>query len=202
MKTRFLIVVGVVGLLLVLPVSALTCACCAEPGHYFSGPTDLNEETLSQLKRMRFARTASLYETAAGIEEDALGIERAQNSYTVVGSFLNHTWRLSFRAGSAAGVLELPFPKQIWNYSADIHDNKPSPGGGPLLYKEWRLEGNVSGTGIFKSGIVSPTKYTLVIQGRGNACDNAEDFGNWRLQVWGEKAQYAFFGKLAKPIPR
>ena len=201
MKTKILIIFGIVGLLLVTPLSALACACCAETGHYASGQTDLDEYPLSQLKRMRFARTAFLYLTEAGIEEDSQGIEQAKSSYTILGSFLKDVWRLTFRAGSGTGVLELPLPGKIWEHSADIHDNRISPGGGPLLYKEWRLEGNVTGTGIFKGGIVSPTKYTLVLQGRGNGCDNAEDFSNWRLDVQGEKAQYAFFGKLAKPAP-
>jgi hypothetical protein len=201
MKTKFLISIGIVGLLLMVPVSALACACCAETGHYFSGQTDLDEYPLSQLKRMRFARAASLYLTEAGIEEDSQGIEQAKSNYALVGSFVKDIWRLTLRAGSASGVLELPLPAKMWDHSADIHDNKLSPGGGPLLYKEWRLEGNVTGTGIFKAGVASPAKYTLVLQGRGNGCDNAEDFSYWRLEVRGEKARYAFFGKLAKPAP-
>jgi hypothetical protein len=69
-----------------------------------------------------------------------------------------------------------------------------------LLYKEWRLEGEIKGSGIFKNGMTAPAKYVLVLQGRGNGCDNAEDFGNWRLQVRGEKADYAFYGKLARRL--
>ena len=199
MKTKFPVVL--VALLLLSPGSALACACCAETGHYFNAQTDLDEYPLSRLKRMRFARTASLFLTEAGIEEDAQGIDQAKSNYMIVGSFLKNVWRITFRAGTDSGVLELPLPAKMWDHSADIHDNKLSPGGGPLLYKEWRLEGNVSGTGIFKAGIVSPTKYTLVLQGRGNGCDNAEDFGHWRLDVRGEKARYAFFGKFAKPAP-
>jgi hypothetical protein len=57
--------------------------------------------------------------------------------------------------------------------------------------------GNVqSGTGLFKAGIVNPPTYFLVFQGRGNGCDNAGDFSNWRLEINGRRAQYAFFGKL------
>jgi hypothetical protein len=65
--------------------------------------------------------------------------------------------------------------------------------------EEWRLEGEVKGSGIFRSGL--PAKYMLVFQGRGNACDNPEDFRNWRLEVRGEKARYAFYGKLVRPEP-
>jgi hypothetical protein len=72
---------------------------------------------------------------------------------------------------------------------------------GPSLYKEWRLEGDVKGTGFFKDGTAQPAKYVLVLQGRGNACDNAEDFGYWRLEINGEKARFAFHGKLARSTP-
>ncbi len=66
-----------------------------------------------------------------------------------------------------------------------------------MLYKEFIFEGTVgSGTGVFKGGIVRPTKYTLVFQGRGNMCDNSEDFTDWRLQVAGSKAKYSFYGKM------
>lgn len=88
----------------------------------------------------------------------------------------------------------------MWNHSADIHDGKLSAGGGPLLYKEWRLEGEIKGNGIFKNGTAAPATYVLVLQGRGNGCDNAEDFAHWRLQVRGEQADYAFYGKLARRL--
>jgi hypothetical protein len=74
-----------------------------------------------------------------------------------------------------------------------------SAGGGPLLYKEWRFEGRVSGTGFFGAGIVAPTRYLLVLQGRGNGCQDAADFTHWRLQVSGRRAHYAFYGELARP---
>jgi hypothetical protein len=84
------------------------------------------------------------------------------------------------------------------SYQVDIHDGKQSGGGGPLLYKEWRFEGRVNGSGIFRSETVVPIRYYLVFQGRGNACDNAKDFANWRLEVSGKKAGYAFYGNLAQ----
>ena len=190
----------IAAVLFLSPVTALACACCAEPAHYFSGSTDLDEYPLSQLKRMRFARNASLYLTEAGLEEDSKGIEQPSRNYSVSGSFISNLLKLTLRAGENAGVLELLLPAKMWQHSADIHDGKLTAGGGPLLYKEWRLEGNVSGTGVFKAGTSAAAKYRLVLQGRGNGCDNAEDFTNWRLDVKGEKADYALHGKLAQPV--
>lgn len=193
-KTPFLL--AAIAALLLSPISALACACCSNPGHYFSGQVDLDEHPLSELKLMRFARTATLFSTEAGMDEDALGIDRPKPSYSLQGSFVGNVWRLMFRSGANTGTLELPLPYKMWNHSADIHDGKLSPGGGPLLYKEWRLEGELKGSGIFKNS--TPAKYVLVLQGRGNGCDSAGDFANWRLQVRGEKAKYAFYGKLAR----
>jgi hypothetical protein len=86
------------------------------------------------------------------------------------------------------------------SFKVDIHD-KDEESGAPILYKEWRFKGNVqSGTGFFKAGIVSPTTYFLVLQGRGNVCDNAEDFTYWRLEIEGKKANYAFMGKLETKV--
>ena len=198
MKTK-LFSLTVVALLFLSSVNALACACCSETGHYFSDSTKLDDDSLSQLKRMRFGRTASLYLSAAGIDEDSQGIEQPNETYPLTSSFTANVLRLSFGTGTRTGVLNLTLPEKKWLHSADIHDGKLSPGGGPLLYKEWRLEGDVTSTGFFKSGF-TPAKYTLVIQGRGNGCDNAEDFSHWRLKVKGEKADYAFYGRLMRPV--
>ncbi len=196
-RTNFVVVIAFIALLL-WPAVALACACCSEPGHYYSGLADLDDHPLSELKRLRAARTASLYETAAGLEEDAVGIDQPKSSYSIQSAFVGNVWRFTFRSGASSGTLELPLPTKMWSHSADIHDGKLSPGGGPSLYKEWRIEGDVKGTGIFKNGTAQAAKYVLVLQGRGNACDNAEDFGHWRLQVNGEKARFAFHGKLGR----
>lgn len=203
MKTKTLFLFAIAALLFMFPVNALACACCSESDYYFSGPTDLDEYPLSQLKRMRFDRTANLFFSEAGIEEHSKGIAYVRENYSFSpGSPLNNMWKFSFRSGTNSGMLGLLLPAKLWDHDVDIHDNKVSAGGGPLLYKEWRLEGEVAGTGIFKVGFSAPAKYRLVLQGRGNACDNAEDFTNWRLEVRGEGADYAFYGKLLKPTPQ
>ena len=197
---QILFLLAAIAALLLSPLTALACACCSNTGHYYSGTVDLDEHPLSELKRLRFARTAFLFETEAGMDEDSLGIAQPKSSYSLQGAFIGNVCRLTFRSGTNTGTLELPLPNKMWNHSADIHDGKLSPGGGPLLYKEWRLEGDIKGNGFFKTGMAAPARYVLVLQGRGNGCDSAEDFGNWRLEVRGEKADYAFYGKLARRL--
>lgn len=201
MKLRAGIPVVIVAVMLILPVHVWACACCANTGHYHSGTADLDAYPLSELKRMRLARTASLYLTEADLDEDARGITQPKLTYSVTSSTANKTWTLTFRSGRNSGTLVLQLPAKMWDHSADIHDGKLSGGGGPLLYKEWRFEGDVTGTGIFQPGFASPAKYVLVLQGRGNACDNAEDFTHWRLDVNGNAAEYAFNGRFVKPVP-
>jgi len=105
---------------------------------------------------------------------------------------------MTFRAEDGkTGTLTLRVPQVITVFAADIHDGKKSGGKGPLLYKEWRCEGTSEGDGIFQEGFAAAAKFTLVFQGRGNRCDNVEDFAHWRLSISGDKARYAFFGKLA-----
>jgi hypothetical protein len=53
-----------------------------------------------------------------------------------------------------------------------------------------------TGTGFFQKSIVKPTTYFLVFKGRGNGCDNSEDFTHWYLEIRGKNAEYEFFGKL------
>jgi hypothetical protein len=48
-----------------------------------------------------------------------------------------------------------------------------------------------------KAGITRATTYFLVFQGRGRGCNEVGDFRNWRLEVEGPRAGYAFFGKLS-----
>lgn len=200
MKTRKRsFVCAIVALLLLTPINALACACCSESGYYFSDSIIFSEHLRGEFERMRFAKIASLYLSPAGMGEDSLGIEHPQESYQLNGSLQYNVLRLSFRSGANTGALELRMPAKIWNHSADIHDRKLSAGGGPLLYKEWRFEGDVIGSGIFKAGTSPAAKYKLILQGRGNGCDNAEDFSNWRVEVKGKDAGYAFFGKFAKP---
>ncbi len=185
--------------LLLLPSRVWACACCANEGEYRIGFSRLSASELGLMKRMRFGNTARLFATAAGLDQDAKGLSHQTETYSLTGTLVGNLWKLAFRDANDSGTLNLPLPAKMLSYRADVHDGKTNGGGGPLLYKEWRFEGQVNGTGFFQAGIVAPTKYFLVFQGRGNNCDNAEDFTHWRLEIRGQKAGYALYGELAKP---
>ncbi|MDC0713252.1 hypothetical protein POL68_32620 [Stigmatella sp. ncwal1] len=158
--------------------------------HDLDGKTDVNNVEL--LHELKFDQTAALYMTAGGfnnmkglsdLEKDFESESWAASSgeFDLANTFVAKTWQFNFKTPTGkSGTLTFPMSAQLAQFKVDIHDGRPSGGGGPLLYKEWRFKGNVtSGTGIFKSSIIPPTTYFLVFQGRGNDCDNAEDFTHW-----------------------
>jgi hypothetical protein len=190
---------AVLAVLLWPTASAWACACCSHEGTYYVSSGRPSEYELSIVKQIRFGRTTTLYTAEADPEDMAKGVGHVAEKYALGGSLVRGVWKLAFRDGNKTGTLSLPLPLKMTSYTADIHDGQTSPGGGPLLYKEWRFEGQVSGTGFFKAGIIGPTKYLLVLQGRGNGCQDAGDFKHWRLRVSGRKAEYSFYGELADP---
>jgi hypothetical protein len=187
-------------LLVLMPSSTLACACCSNEGEYSRYLAKIRDYELEIIKQVQFGNQALLFTTARDLEEDSVGITNPQLEYSLNGSLVGKVWRLLFKDNSRAGVLNLTLPLQMESFSVDLQDGQKSAGGGPLLYKEWRLQGPVGGFGFFKSGMVGPTRYYLVLQGRGNGCDNAEDFKSWRLEITGKKARYAFYGKLGRVV--
>ena len=208
MKLRSTISVVIVAVMLALPANVWACACCSNTGFYHIGSSEVGDHISSEMERLRFGRTASLYLTEAGLDVDARGITQPKHTYSLTGSMTSNRLdgatiinklRLSFSSGRNSGTLTFELPSRMSSHSADIHDGKISPGGGPLLYKEWRFDGLVNGTGIFQPALGTQARAVLVLQGRGNACDSAEDFTYWRLDVKSRDAEFAFHGRFIRP---
>jgi hypothetical protein len=189
-----------VAALIVTPLQVWACACCADGGEYRISMAKPDNYKLEQMKRIRFTDAANLFTGEADVEDAVKGLAHPAETYSLSGSLVSSSWKLSFREGNNLGSLNLLLPAKFLSYVVDIHDGQTVGAGGPLLYKEWRFEGTVYGSGVFRGGLTAPAKYFLVFQGRGNNCDNAEDFTHWRLEITGRKASYAFFGELAKPV--
>ena len=201
-RTMHLFSVAMWVTLLLLPSRVWACACCAHPGEYQIDFVKPDEFKLSVIKRIRFGTKAELWTGEADPEVAAKGLAHPADTYSLTGSLVGNVWKLTFRNGDESGTLDLPLPAKMLRFAADIHDGRTKPGyPEPVLYKEWRFEGEVNGTGFFKAGITARTKYLLVLQGRGNSCDGAEDFTHWQLKITGKKADYAFYGELGAPVP-
>jgi hypothetical protein len=191
-----------IAILLLLPCHVWACACCAHPGEYQINFVNLDGYKRGVMKGIRFGTKADLWTGEADPELAAKGLAHPADTYSLSDSLAGNVWKLTFHNGDESGTLDLPLPVKMLRYAADIHDGRTKPGyPEPVLYKEWRFEGQVNGTGFFKDGITLRTKYVLVFQGRGNSCDGAEDFTHWQLKITGKNADYAFYGELRVPVP-
>ena len=184
--------------------NAFACACCAEPGTYHLRTSKPSDYALSVIKQFEFANNANLYLTEAGFDIiDGLDAIRADlnqiDNFDLVSAFTGKAWTFKIKTPNkgTTGTLTLPIPTQMVTFKVDIHDEEDRPNG-PLLYKEFRFKGKFTkASGFLKNGVASGTTYFLVFQGRGNGCDEVENFTNWRLEIDGPRAKYAFFGKLS-----
>lgn len=196
--------------LIAAPVSFASafCACCAEPGMYSESTSKVEDYDLEVVKGFEFGKKTNIYMTEADFEiirgldplrKDFDNWTEGLEIFDFANAFSNRRWTFDFKSKTGkTGRLVLPMPLRVEKFKIDPRDGRGSGGGGPLLYKEFRFRGPVGGgTGFFRSGIGPRTSYFLVFQGRGNGCDNTEDFAHWRLEINGPKAQYAFFGELA-----
>ena len=179
------------------------CACCAEPGTWYTYEQEVDEGLLGELNGLRFASVARTFLTAAGFD-GVEGITNPSESYTLTRTHHGRRWDLKFKdARGRSGTLSFSVPASATTYGVDTRDGRASAGGGPLLYKELRFEGALTGTGIFAAGVNKRTRFRLVLQGRGNNCTNAADYKGWTLRVFEDAPEkFAFYGQLARPGAR
>jgi hypothetical protein len=171
--------VAVLALLAGLTVAgrAAACACCSEPGTWYQTRTPVGALERGELARLHFT-AANWVQT----NEGGPGFNRLPLKATLTG----RVWR--WRLGTGR-TLTLRLPASGTTHAADVFDGKMGGGGGPLLYKELRLEGQLSTAGILRG-----TRYRLVLQGRGNNCLNRSDFRSWHLDVSGGPEPYSLYG--------
>lgn len=186
--------------------NVFACACCAEPGTrvLYSAKTDTFVRDL--VKEFKFAQKADLFTTEAGFEiiKGLAPIQKEDEAapgileFTSAGVLSGKSWQITLKSPKAlAATYSFAEPLKYSEFKVDIHDRTEMPLG-PWLYKELRFEGLLtSASGFAKAGAVRGTKYSLVFQGRGNGCNEVEDFTHWRMDIDGPKAGYAFFGRLS-----
>jgi hypothetical protein len=176
--------------------AAFACACCAEPGEWYERTGKVESYEFEELRQVKFGKIANTYLTAVEYE-DMKGFPANYESFALSTSLSARlSLTLTFKGErKETGSLVLALPKVATSFGADLHD-MPEGSAGPILYKEWRFEGLVSGTGMFRKGMARGTKFQLILQGRGNNCLSSSDFKNWRLDIYGPRASYAFYGDL------
>ena len=202
MKTIFTVFSSVVILLSASAVS-LACACCAEHGSRYAGSGPVDQSRIELLKEMNFDDAAVLFTDEGGFEGirglNAIKSEWDNGSLekiSLIDAFTGNVWKLTLKTpGGKTAALTLPRPTRMTFLKVDQHEVEVGAGEA-VLYKEFSFSGRVGGaTGFLTSSRAAA--YTLIFQGKGNMCDNAQDFNHWRLEVKGSGADYAFFGKMA-----
>lgn len=174
------------------------CACCGEKDQYIVSQdevTDYQKEYL--FAKLNFEKTVG---HCYVMTEDITGLGKGDNSAvyasfnSVDAQYKKNNWVFSFGTKDGKkGSLILPLPDSVRASHIDIHE--PQQKGEIVLYKDLIFKNEVvAGTGIFSAGFSKPVFYKMVIQGRGNNCDNPEDFKHWRLDIEGENARYSFCG--------
>lgn len=173
------------------------CACCSSPGDWYSGRQQIGDMERSELESVKLGPVATLRVGEADIS-DIEGITDPSETYKLTHARTRRTWTLRFADDRGkTGTLTFTLPPALTVFGVDPQDGRTSPGGGPLLYKEWRLEAPVTGTGIFKAGAARGARIRLVLQGHGNACTSASDFRHWNLQVSTRSQSFSFYGPTA-----
>ena len=186
---------------LLAPAAAYACACCADDGHWSERSAPLSGIERDELARVRLRPAARTFVSPAGLE-GVLGIAPPSLTYAVSATTSRLRWSLRLRdARGRVGTLVLALPRTATLLTADVRDGRRAGAGGPLLYKEWRLAGRVTGTGIFTAGLTGEPRFRLILQGRGVLCTAAENFAHWTLQVTGPRSHFSLFGSLRPPAP-
>jgi hypothetical protein len=188
-------VVGISYLMLLsLPQKVYACACCANVGEWSQTSQRISDFEFQQINSLRFSSSAKIRQTPRG---ENIGVSSDSENYSLSLSKKQRVWNLTFKDNKGKiGTLSFTIPQTGVSFKTDLYDNQQGGGGGPRLYKELRLEGKVTGNGIFAKGITPDTKFRLVLQGRGGNCTSAEDFKTWNLQVFGSRADYAFYSRF------
>jgi len=97
---------------------ALACACCSEPGERVESSGKLDPYEKPELERLRFAKTAHLYLTAAGFE-GVSGIADPASTYALGFSRAGERWTFTFKdAKGAASTLAFTLPSKIESFSS------------------------------------------------------------------------------------
>jgi hypothetical protein len=205
MKTFFCVLLLALPLIAYAP-SADACACCSEHGDRVESISKLDGYQKGELEKVRFGKKARLYMNAAGAAgvQGIQGVGDSSDGYEITQArAAADKWTFTFKdAKGRTGTLAFTLPSHIESFFVDQQDGKPGGAGDPVLYKEWRINAPVTGTGIFAGvGTAGAPIVRLVLQGRGNSCTSADQFTSFSMIVSGPSARFSFFGPLATPAP-
>ena len=178
---------------------AHACACCSEPGQRLEATAPLDASYKDELRALRFSATATFF-TDAGFPDSIEGVtDPASEPYQLTASLTADRLTLALSgAGDRKGSLTLPLPAEVSRLEIDPRvTSELSPGGGPVLYKEWRLSGNADLDGILAKAAKRATA-RFILHGQGNSCTSSIDFSHWTLEVSGPGIRFTLLGAFER----
>ncbi len=186
------VMVIAVAMLVMWPPKAHACACCANGGEWEERTGAMDTWELEIFNSLRLNGMAA----RVGIEDP--------DEFRITLSRTQSRWTISFRnTKGAKGALVFHPGKTMTRFIADLPEgiiiNSHMRGS---LYKEWRFEGSVWGSGFLSTGNAPGTRFRLILQGRGNLYPSAEDFKAWILQVSRRDVLYTITGRFEQPTSR
>ena len=176
---------------------AAACACCANTAWRRVEIEKLDAAKIAEIAKVRFARKAKLMLGEAD-DNGIVGVEDAEEDFTLALGRQKDRWAFALADSKGRkGTLTLALPKTISIFEVDPRAGKDDEQE-PVLYKEWKLNANAAGDGIFQKTSGGGQKMTLILHGRGNGCTEASQFSHWTLLVYGPADTYTFYGALEK----
>lgn len=193
MSIRTSAVAALAAALLVIPHKAQACACCASTGqHTDSVALAPGEYEAGELARVTFAPDAHLF-VGEGEPSDLKGLSATSETFALDVTKSGPTWTMTFtEGGKTAGTLSFRIDQHFNKRAIDARRTLEPV----VLDKQWTVTAPVTGTGMFKLG--KQASVSLLLQGKGNSCDNAADFSHWMAIVDGAGFSFHFYGDLAQ----
>jgi hypothetical protein len=178
---------------------AHACACCSEPGQRLDLTSPLDASFKDELQALRFSATVAFF-TDAGFPESIEGVaDPASEPYKLAASLTADRLTLSLTgAAERKGGVVLPLPADVSRLEIDPRvTSELSAGGGPVLYKEWRLSGTADLDGILAKAAKRATA-RFILHGQGNGCTSSIDFSHWTLEVRGPGIRFTLLGAFER----
>jgi len=190
--------IGVVAALATLWLTAdaaLACACCSNRAARHVGIEALSEHQRGEIEQMIFAEDAFV---ADGAADHPIDIQDFGSALQVAVTRTRTEMMFVFSGGSGrTAALTLAIPDTISIFEVDPRGGTEDTGLGPVLYKEWQLTADASGTGLFEPLVGTGQKLTLVLHGRGRGCTDATHFTDWTLLIHGPAGNFTLYGALS-----
>lgn len=178
---------------------AFACACCTNSAQRYIATERISPQRMAIMDAVRFGDSAVI--AGSEVDDDPI-IDGISRHFTL--SFARRPGRMVFTldgdAENEAGALTFTLPKKIGIFEIDTSpDEEDDKQTGPMLYREWRLTGAITGTGIFRRAAAAGQKATLIFHGHGNGCLEAENFHSWSLLLHGPAGKETLYGPLNRP---